>query len=114
MQAADDLDVDGDYTLQSSSDGSERGGITYHRFLSKVDHFDPSSPTFNLSYWVSDRYYKPGGPVIAFNADQTCGSYLLPSLKYGIADQILKETNGLGVIVEQRYDKGFSIFRSIF
>lgn len=92
------------YAELSKADGLSNE-ISQGFFQSKVDHFNPSSGSFGLRYWTSQRHYKPGGPIIAANADQTGGEFLLPSLDYGILNDILKETNGLGVIVEQRFVK---------
>lgn len=79
-------------------------GITGHHFKSKVDHFNATSATFNQRYWISSRHYKPGGPVIALSADQSPAPGYVRSLDYGIVDEVLKQTNGLGVVIEQRYN----------
>ncbi|KAL0935583.1 serine carboxypeptidase s28 [Colletotrichum truncatum] len=75
-----------------------------------VDHFhndslyEPhSDATFPLRYWYDDRFYKPGGPVIALAAGETSGQGRLPFLQKGIVAILAEATNGVGVILEHRY-----------
>ncbi len=75
-----------------------------------VDHFpndsryEPhSNGSFNLRYWFDASYYKAGGPVFILLGGETDGSERLPFLQKGIVHQIIKATNGLGVIMEHRY-----------
>ncbi|GKT97046.1 serine carboxypeptidase S28 [Colletotrichum tofieldiae] len=75
-----------------------------------VDHFhndsfyEPhSNGTFPLRYWYDDRFYKPGGPVIALAAGETNGAGRLPFLQKGIVAILAEATNGVGVILEHRY-----------
>ncbi|KAH8883368.1 peptidase S28 [Thozetella sp. PMI_491] len=75
-----------------------------------IDHFhndsiyEPhSDETFNLRYWFDASYYKPGGPVIVLQGGETSGANRLPFLQKGIVAQLIKATNGLGVILEHRY-----------
>ncbi|KAF6830303.1 serine carboxypeptidase s28 [Colletotrichum musicola] len=75
-----------------------------------VDHFhndslyEPhSNATFPLRYWYDDRFYKPGGPVIALASGETSGQGRLPFLQKGIVAILTEATNGLGVILEHRY-----------
>ncbi|KAF1942399.1 hypothetical protein EJ02DRAFT_454264 [Clathrospora elynae] len=62
-----------------------------------------SNESFNLRYWFDDTYYKPGGPVFVLLGGETDGSDRLTFLQKGIVHQVIKATNGLGVILEHRY-----------
>jgi hypothetical protein len=75
-----------------------------------VDHFpnDPkyaphSKEKFNLRYWFDAQYYKPGGPVIVLQSGETDAAGRLVFLQKGIIAQLIKATNGVGVILEHRY-----------
>ncbi|KAF2404393.1 serine carboxypeptidase S28 [Trichodelitschia bisporula] len=75
-----------------------------------VDHFQDnpqyaphSNATFQLRYWYDAQYYKPGGPVILLASGETGGEDRFPYLQKGIAHQLAKATNGVGVILEHRY-----------
>lgn len=75
-----------------------------------IDHFHNDSSyephvngSFPLRYWYDDRFYKPGGPVIALAAGETSGSGRLPFLQKGIVAILAEATNGVGVILEHRY-----------
>lgn len=88
-------------------------GITQHWFSQNLDHEVANEETFGLRYWKSDRYYRPGGPVIALLGGETSGEDRLEFLDYGIVDILAKATNGLGVVVEHRY-YGKSVPRANF
>ncbi|KAL3293618.1 serine carboxypeptidase s28 [Colletotrichum asianum] len=75
-----------------------------------VDHFhndslyEPhSNASFPLRYWYDDRFYKPGGPVIALASGETSGLGRLAFLQKGIVAILAEATNGVGVILEHRY-----------
>ncbi|KAF4784080.1 serine carboxypeptidase S28 [Colletotrichum scovillei] len=79
-------------------------------FSVPIDHFhndsmyEPhSNGSFPLRYWYDDRFYKPGGPVIALTAGETSGAGRLPFLQKGIVAILAEATNGVGVILEHRY-----------
>ncbi|KIM30824.1 hypothetical protein M408DRAFT_327787 [Serendipita vermifera MAFF 305830] len=72
-------------------------------FPQRLDHNDPSSPTFEQRYWVNTRHYQPGGPVVVIDGGETSGEDRLPFLDTGIADILPKATGGLGVVLEHRY-----------
>ncbi|KAF2666149.1 peptidase S28 [Microthyrium microscopicum] len=79
-------------------------------FSVPIDHFpedDKYSPhlngTFPLRYWFDARYYQRGGPVIVLASGETTGVNRLPYLQKGILSQLIKETHGIGVILEHRY-----------
>ncbi|EJD45939.1 peptidase S28 [Auricularia subglabra TFB-10046 SS5] len=73
-------------------------------FRQPLDHFDRAKrDTFLQRYWVSDRHYLPGGPVIVLDCGETNGEDRLPFLDTGIVDILAKATHGLGVVLEHRY-----------
>ncbi|KAE8833539.1 hypothetical protein HRS9139_05358 [Pyrenophora teres f. teres] len=73
-------------------------------FFHNETRYEPhSNDSFNLRYWFDDTYYKPGGPVFVLLGGETDGAGRLPFLQKGIVHQVIKATNGLGVILEHRY-----------
>lgn len=88
-------------------------GITVHatnaatfpqfNFTQPLDHFTDTGFTFNQRYWVSNRYYKPGGPVIVLDSGESSGIGRLPYMDTGIVDILTQATGGLGVVLEHRY-----------
>ncbi|TVY80978.1 putative extracellular serine carboxypeptidase [Lachnellula suecica] len=75
-----------------------------------IDHY-PKSPryephakgTFKQRYFVDSTYYKPGGPVYLYIGGETSGESRFSNLETGIIQILMQETNGLGVILENRY-----------
>ena len=75
-----------------------------------IDHF-PHSPryaphtnaTFSQRYYFDSTYYKPGGPVYLYIGGETSGPSRFPNLETGIIQILMNATNGLGVILENRY-----------
>ena len=75
-----------------------------------IDHF-PNSPryaphtnaTFSQRYYFDSSYYKPGGPVYLYIGGETSGPSRFPNLQTGIIQILMSATNGLGVILENRY-----------
>ena len=74
-----------------------------YTFTQPLDHFADTGVTFEQHYWLSDRHYQPGGPVIVFEAGEGPGDERMPILDTGIIDILAKATNGLGVVLEHRY-----------
>jgi len=73
-------------------------------FFHNETRYEPhSNDSFNLRYWFDDTYYKPGGPVFVLLGGETDGEGRLTFLQKGIVHQVIKATNGLGVILEHRY-----------
>lgn len=74
-----------------------------YNFTQPLDHFESTGFTFNQRYWVSDRYYKPGGPVIVLDSGESSGTGRLVYMQQGIVDILTNATNGLGIVLEHRY-----------
>ncbi|KAI8983248.1 peptidase S28 [Trametes punicea] len=90
---------------QSASTVAKRQSTTFpiYTFTQPLDHFSDTGFTFEQRYWLSDRHYKPGGPVIVFEAGEGPGDDRVPILDTGIVDILANATNGLGIILEHRY-----------
>ncbi|CAG8952089.1 hypothetical protein HYFRA_00000827 [Hymenoscyphus fraxineus] len=59
--------------------------------------------TFKQRYFFDSTYYKPGGPVYLYISGETSGESRFSNLRTGIIQILMQETNGLGVILEDRY-----------
>ncbi|KAF4635431.1 hypothetical protein G7Y89_g2660 [Cudoniella acicularis] len=75
-----------------------------------IDHFPHSSRytphvngTFKQRYFFDSTYYKPGGPVYLYISGETAGTNRFSNLQTGIIQILMQATNGLGVILEDRY-----------
>ncbi|KAL1856146.1 hypothetical protein Plec18170_004015 [Paecilomyces lecythidis] len=71
-----------------------------------IDHNNPLIGTYQNRYWVTDAYYKPGGPVFVFdngesNAESSAQAYLSNGTQF--FQQFLKEFNAIGIVWEHRY-----------
>ena len=81
-----------------------------HTIEMPIDHF-PNSPryaphtntTFSQRYYFDSTYYKPGGPVYLYIGGETSGPSRFSNLETGIIQILMNATNGLGVILENRY-----------
>ena len=74
-----------------------------YNFTQPLDHFHNTGFTFNQRYWVSDRHYKAGGPIIVLDSGESSGVGRLPYLQQGIVDILTNATSGLGIVLEHRY-----------
>ena len=72
-------------------------------FLNEIKYEPHSNKTFPLRYWYDATYYKPRGPVIVLVSGESDGEDRLPVLQKGVLHQLIKATNGLGVVLEHRY-----------
>lgn len=75
-----------------------------------IDHFpneDKYKPhtnaTFKQRYVFDSTYYKPGGPVYLYISGETSIESRLSNIETGIIQILMNATNGLGVIIENRY-----------
>ncbi|KAI7160358.1 extracelular serine carboxypeptidase [Hortaea werneckii] len=97
---------------RQSDNGTSRSEIQYpaHTIDMPIDHFPSSTryephtnATFSQRYFYDDSYYKPGGPVFLYIGGETSGEYRFSNLQTGIIQILMEATNGLGVILENRY-----------
>ncbi|KAH9938998.1 peptidase S28 [Epithele typhae] len=88
---------------KSSLSRRQSSEFPLYNFTQPLDHFQDTGFTFQQRYWLSDRHYKPGGPVIVFEAGEGPGDARIPILDTGIVDILANATNGLGIILEHRY-----------
>lgn len=84
-------------------DATNAPSFPQFNFSQPLDHFTDTGVTFNQRYWVSDRHYKPGGPVIVLDGGETSGTGRLVYMDTGIVDILTNATGGLGVVLEHRY-----------
>ncbi|KAN0115436.1 peptidase S28 [Hyaloscypha variabilis] len=75
-----------------------------------IDHFPNSTRyaphetgTFKQRYFYDSTYYKPGGPVFLYLSGETAATDRFSNLVSGIILILMQATNGLGVILENRY-----------
>lgn len=75
-----------------------------------IDHFPHNekyephlNTTFKQRYFFDSSYYKPGGPVFLYIGGETSGESRFSNLQTGIIQILMEATNGLGVILENRY-----------
>ncbi|KAG7001373.1 extracellular serine carboxypeptidase [Physcia stellaris] len=97
---------------KSSLERRQKEDSTYpaHTIDMPIDHF-PDSPryaphtnaTFSQRYYFDSTYYKPGGPVYLYIGGETSGPSRFSNLETGIIQILMEATNGLGVILENRY-----------
>ncbi|QDS74972.1 hypothetical protein FKW77_005077 [Venturia effusa] len=81
-----------------------------HTIDQPIDHFPTSSKyaphtkaTFKQRYIFDASYYKPGGPVYLFMSGEN--SYLGATYLFqdGLLGLLMKATNGIGILLENRY-----------
>ncbi|KAI1611606.1 extracelular serine carboxypeptidase [Exophiala viscosa] len=86
---------------------------TYYpqNFTQLIDHY-PHSPryapndvngTFTQRYFIDNTYYEPGGPIFLYIGGETSGESRFSNLQTGIIQILMNATNGLGIILENRY-----------
>ncbi|ORY64857.1 extracelular serine carboxypeptidase-like protein [Pseudomassariella vexata] len=94
------------------NDPGSRAQLTYpaNYFDQVINHFPNNSRyapydkgTFKQTYYYDYSYYKPGGPVFLYIGGETSGRSRWSNLQTGIIQILMQETNGLGVILENRY-----------
>lgn len=91
-------------------DNGRPTNYTAYTFDQLVDHFQDNpkyapntNATFTQQYYFDNTYYKPGGPVFLYIGGETSGKSRWGNLQTGIVQILMKATNGLGVILENRY-----------
>ncbi|KAF2403307.1 peptidase S28 [Trichodelitschia bisporula] len=90
------------FQLQS---GTIDEAITAETVQLPVDHWDPDAGTFPNRFWVSETHYKPGGPVMIFDAGEGAAdgtvSYLTSPRSF--FKQMLAQFGAIGIVWEHRY-----------
>ncbi|KAF2674006.1 extracelular serine carboxypeptidase [Microthyrium microscopicum] len=93
----------------STSNERPRSYKAYY-FEQLIDHFPDSdryaphtNATFSQKFFFDDTYYKPGGPVFLYIGGETSAESRWSNLQTGIIQILMNATNGLGVILENRY-----------
>ncbi|KIV95276.1 hypothetical protein PV10_02949 [Exophiala mesophila] len=91
-------------------DNGRPTNYTAYEFDQLIDHFQNSSRyapntngTFKQRYYYDNTYYQPGGPVFLYIGGETSGPSRFSNLQTGIIQILMNATNGLGVILENRY-----------
>jgi hypothetical protein len=81
-----------------------------HTIDMPIDHFPDSdrylphtNVTFKQRYFFDQTYHKPGGPVFLYIGGEVSGESRFSNLETGIIQILMNATNGLGVILENRY-----------
>ncbi|KAJ5238379.1 hypothetical protein N7468_002998 [Penicillium chermesinum] len=82
------------------------GEFTAQTIEIPIDHTNQSVGTYQNRYWVSDQYYREGGPVFLYDVGETNASspakaYLGNSSSFLV--EVLKEFGGMGIVWEHRY-----------
>lgn len=86
-----------------TADASQAVTFPVFNFTQPLDHFVDTGHTFQQRFWVNDRYFQPGGPVIVFDGGEGSGAERMAILDTGIVDILANATNGLGIVLEHRY-----------
>ncbi|KAI0129489.1 extracelular serine carboxypeptidase-like protein [Xylariales sp. AK1849] len=93
-----------------SRDSGRPTSYATHHFTQQIDHFPDrdkylphTNDTFQQVYYFDDTYYKSGGPVFLYISGETSGQSRWSNLQNGIIQILMEATNGLGVIIENRY-----------
>ncbi|KAI7903368.1 peptidase S28, partial [Cokeromyces recurvatus] len=72
-------------------------------FDQPIDHFSLNKTTFKHRYWANTDAYKPGGPVILYNAGEVAADerslYVLNSTMLELA----RNLNGILIVMEHRF-----------
>lgn len=85
------------------ADASQAVTFPVFNFTQPLDHFVDTRHTFQQRFWVNDRHFQPGGPVIVFDGGEGSGAERMAILDTGIVDILANATNGLGIVLEHRY-----------
>lgn len=93
-----------------TGDDGRPTNYTVYSFNQLIDHFPNSSryephtnATFSQKYVFDNTYYKPGGPIFLCVGGETSVQSRFSNLENGIIQILMKATNGLGIILENRY-----------
>ncbi|KAL4932362.1 putative serine peptidase, family S28 [Aspergillus undulatus] len=108
LQLAAEFGLDADKLLEDRQEFrtiEEYDRIPAEYISLPIDHDDPSVGTFQNRFWANDEYYKPGGPVIVYDAGETNAGSSANHLtsEYSFFPGILEEFGAIGVVWEHRY-----------
>lgn len=69
-----------------------------------IDHDDPSIGMYQNRYWVTTKYYKPGGPVFVYDPGESAADDVAPTMfaNSSFFAEFLQEFNGIGIVWEHR------------
>lgn len=94
----------------SLDDNGRPTNYTVYSFDQLIDHFpnvsryEPhTNATFSQKYVFDNTYYQPGGPVFLYIGGETDLASRYSNLQTGIIQILMNATNGLGIILENRY-----------
>ncbi|KAI1134031.1 peptidase S28 [Hypoxylon sp. FL0543] len=72
----------------------------YKWITQPIDHFGLTNGTFQQRYSIFDNFYKPGGPIMFFQGEE---SWYLDCVNTTVMYEYAKQLNGLAVSLEHRY-----------
>ena len=79
-----------------------------------IDHNDSSVGTYQNQYFVNEKYYSPGGPILLFDVGESVAAQRADQLLYNSTSflgDFLKEFHAMGIVWEHRY---FTSCRQIY
>lgn len=87
-------------TRQAHSNAIQIDHAQFHNDCKYEPH---TNATFKQRYFFDDTYYQAGGPVFLYIGGETSGESRFSNLETGIIQIRMNATNGLGIILENRY-----------
>ena len=109
-RAAPTLETLASRQVGPAGDDGRPTNYTVYSFDQLIDHFPNSSryephtnATFSQKYVFDNTYYKPGGPIFLYIGGETSVQSRFSNLETGILQILMNATNGLGIILENRY-----------
>ncbi|CAO0802202.1 unnamed protein product [Mucor circinelloides] len=72
-------------------------------FDQPIDHFSSNQTTFKHRYWANTDAYKPGGPVILYNAGETPADGRSYYVVNSTMAELAKNLNGIVIVMEHRF-----------
>ncbi|KKF96674.1 putative serine protease EDA2 [Ceratocystis platani] len=95
--------VDDPYAMLTTTYPAYKMEVPIDHFLDNPRYAPHDLGMFHLRYWFDDRFYQPGGPVILMSAGEKTGESQLSYMQDGVLARMAMATNGMMVILEQRY-----------
>ena len=110
VNAAPTLELLTSRQVGPAGDNGRPTNYTVYSFDQLIDHFPTSSryephtnATFPQKYVFDNTYYQPGGPIFLYIGGETDLESRYSNLETGIIQILMEATNGLGIILENRY-----------